>query len=148
MLIPSHIHNAANCSIAKNSWQSYFKKFEVFFSRQQPGAINLFLHFLPPSYNGNDCFTDFRYFNSNTFFGTIQKTEEKKSKIYLSLLKHKFHNWFSEPLLISRVIYFHSLYNSFALIWNKNSFIFSLVFLSFLTSVNIFLKFLVACDLF
>ena len=116
MLISSHIHNAANCSIAKNSWQSYFKKFEVFFSRQQPGAINLFLHFLPPSYNGNDYFTDFRYFNSNTFFGTIQKTEEKKSKIYLSLLKHKFHNWFSELLLISRVIYFHSLYNSFALI--------------------------------
>ena len=39
MLISSHIHNAANCAIAKNSWQSYFKKFEVFFSRKQQGAI-------------------------------------------------------------------------------------------------------------
>ena len=39
MLIPSHIHNAANRAIAKNSWQSYFKKFEVLFSRKQQGAI-------------------------------------------------------------------------------------------------------------
>ena len=59
MLISSHIHNAANCAIARNSWQSYFKKFEVFFSRNQRGAIrtdwkNLFLHFLPPLHNGND----------------------------------------------------------------------------------------------
>ena len=41
MLISSHIHNAANCVIAKNNWQSYFKKFEVFFSRKQQGAIRL-----------------------------------------------------------------------------------------------------------
>ena len=39
MLISSHIHNAANRVIAKNSWQSYFKKFEVFVSRKQQGAI-------------------------------------------------------------------------------------------------------------
>ena len=39
MLISWHILNAANCAIAKNSWQSYFKKFEVFFSRKQQGAI-------------------------------------------------------------------------------------------------------------
>ena len=39
MLIPSHIHNAANRVIAKNSWQSYFKKFEVLFSRKQQGGI-------------------------------------------------------------------------------------------------------------
>ena len=39
MLISSHIHNAANCAIAKNSGQSYFKRFEVFFSRKQQGAI-------------------------------------------------------------------------------------------------------------
>ena len=39
ILISSHIHNAANRAIAKNSWQSYFKKFEVFFSRKQQGAI-------------------------------------------------------------------------------------------------------------
>ena len=39
MLISSHIHDAVNCAIAKNSWQSYFKKFEVLFSRKQQGAI-------------------------------------------------------------------------------------------------------------
>ena len=39
MLISSHIHNAANRAIAKNSWQSYFKKSEVLFSRKQQGAI-------------------------------------------------------------------------------------------------------------
>ena len=38
-LISSHIHNAANRTIAKNSWQSYFKKIEVFFSRKQQGTI-------------------------------------------------------------------------------------------------------------
>ena len=39
MLIYSHIHNAANCVIEKNSWQGYIKKFEVFFSRKQQGVI-------------------------------------------------------------------------------------------------------------
>ena len=34
-----HIHNAANRAIAKNSWQNYFQKFEVLFSRKQQGAI-------------------------------------------------------------------------------------------------------------
>ena len=47
MLIFSHIHNATHRAIAKNSWQTYFKKFEVF-SRKQQRAIswlkNLFLH--------------------------------------------------------------------------------------------------------
>ena len=57
-----------------------------------------------------------------------------------------FHNhaWLSvEPVTYLMCSSFHfSLYNSFALIWNKNSFMFSLVFLSFRTSVNTFLKFL------
>ena len=39
ILVVSHNHNAANCATAKNSWQSYLKKFEVFFSRKQQGAI-------------------------------------------------------------------------------------------------------------
>ena len=39
MLIASHIHNAANHVIAKNNCQSYFKKFEVLFSRKPQGAI-------------------------------------------------------------------------------------------------------------
>ena len=39
MLISSHIHNAASRAIAKNNCQSYFKKFEVLFSRKQQGAI-------------------------------------------------------------------------------------------------------------
>ena len=37
--IASHIHNAVNHVIAKNNCQSYFKKFEVLFSRQPRGAI-------------------------------------------------------------------------------------------------------------
>ena len=39
MLTSSNIHNATNRTIAKNIWQSYFKKFEVFFSEKQQGAI-------------------------------------------------------------------------------------------------------------
>ena len=39
MPVASHIHNAANHVIAKNNCQSYFKKFEVLFSRKQQGAI-------------------------------------------------------------------------------------------------------------
>ena len=39
LLISSHIYNAAKFTIAKNSWQSHFKNFEVFFSRKQQGAI-------------------------------------------------------------------------------------------------------------
>ena len=39
MQIASHIHNAANHVIAKNNCQSYFKKFEVLFSRKPRGAI-------------------------------------------------------------------------------------------------------------
>ena len=38
-LISSHIYNAAKRVIAKNSWQSYSQKFEVFFSRKQQDAI-------------------------------------------------------------------------------------------------------------
>ena len=40
-LISSHIHNAVNRAIAKNSWQSYFKKFEVVFSRKQQSALRI-----------------------------------------------------------------------------------------------------------
>ena len=39
MLISSHIHNAVNGAIAKDSRQSYFKKFEGFLSRKQQGVI-------------------------------------------------------------------------------------------------------------
>ena len=39
MSITSHIYNAANRTIAKNGCQSYFKKFEVLFSRKQQSAI-------------------------------------------------------------------------------------------------------------
>ena len=40
MLISSHIHNAANRTIAKNSWQTFFEKFEALFSGKQQGAIS------------------------------------------------------------------------------------------------------------
>ena len=39
MQIASHMHNVANHVIAKNNCQSYFKKFEVLFSRKPQGAI-------------------------------------------------------------------------------------------------------------
>ena len=39
MLTSWHIHNATNCAMTKNSWRSYFKKFEVFFSIKKQGAI-------------------------------------------------------------------------------------------------------------
>ena len=39
MPVASHIYNAANHVIVKNNCQSYFKKFEVLFSRKQQGAI-------------------------------------------------------------------------------------------------------------
>ena len=39
MLISSHFHNAAYFAIAMKNWQSYFKKFELFFSRKKQGAI-------------------------------------------------------------------------------------------------------------
>ena len=39
MQIASHIYNAANHVISKNNYQSYFKKFEVSFSRKPQGAI-------------------------------------------------------------------------------------------------------------
>ena len=39
MPIASYIHDAASQPIAKNSCQSYFKKFEVPFSRKQQSAI-------------------------------------------------------------------------------------------------------------
>ena len=39
MQIASHIHNAVNHVIAKNNCQSFFKKFEVLFSRKPQGAI-------------------------------------------------------------------------------------------------------------
>ena len=39
LTITSYIHNTANHAIAKNSCQSYLKKFEVLFSRRQQGVI-------------------------------------------------------------------------------------------------------------
>ena len=39
MQIALNIHNAATHVIAKNNCQSYFKKFEVFFSRKPQGAV-------------------------------------------------------------------------------------------------------------
>ena len=86
MLIASHIHNAANHVIAKNNCQSYFKKFEVLFSRKQQGAIRADWKIYPCiSYHFSiDVFDNdfssgnliFDIFNNTTFFGTMQKTGE------------------------------------------------------------------------
>ena len=84
MQISSQIHNAANYTITKNSWQSYFKKFEVFFSRKQQGAIRTNWKIYSRIFN-NLCImvTIFQVANSLSIFqqqylfGTIQKIGEK-----------------------------------------------------------------------
>ena len=84
MLIFSHIHNAANRAIAKTSWQSYFKKFEVLFSRKQQGAIRtdwkIYSYISTTFAYGNNFSSGlltFDVFNNNTFLDTIQKKDEK-----------------------------------------------------------------------
>ena len=95
MLIFPPIHNATNRAIAKNSWQRYFEEFAVLFSRKQQGAMRtdwkiyscIFYHLcimvtifqMPTSLFS----TFFDIFNNNTFFGTIQKADEKELYIYL-----------------------------------------------------------------
>ena len=95
MLIFPPIHNAANRAIAKNSWQRYFEEFAVLFSRKQQGAMRtdwiiyscIFYHLcimvtifqMPTSLFS----TFFDIFNNSTFFGTIQKADEKELYIYL-----------------------------------------------------------------
>ena len=95
MLIFPPIHNATNRAIAKNSWQRYFEEFAVLFSRKQQGAMRtdwkiyscIFYHLcimvtifqMPTSLFS----TFFDIFNNSTFFGTIQKADEKELYIYL-----------------------------------------------------------------
>ena len=84
MPIASYIHNAATHVIAKNNCKSYFKKFEVLFSRKWQGAIRtdwkiypcIFSHLCIDNDFSNGYLT-FDIFNNTTFFGTIHKTGEK-----------------------------------------------------------------------
>ena len=81
MPIVPYIHNKTNHAIAKNSYQNYFKKFEGLNSRKQQEFNkdwwkNLFLCLLPPLHSGKYYLT-FDISNKTTFFGTIQKTDEK-----------------------------------------------------------------------
>ena len=76
MQIASHIHNAANHVIAKNNCQSYFKKFEVLFSRKPQGAIRadwkiypcIFYHFSIDIFS----ITIFQVATSLSIFSTTQ----------------------------------------------------------------------------
>ena len=106
MMISSHIRNAANPTIANDSWQSYFKKIEIFFSRKQQGTIRtdwkicfcIFYHL---------CImvTIFQVANSISIFqqqypSTIQKTDKKWSyiinqSIMWSQKNHVTKRWFS-----------------------------------------------------
>ena len=75
MSITSHIHNAANHVIAKTCCQSYFKQFEVFFSRKQQGVIRTYWKLPLRSVNNfSSGYLTFDIFNNVTFFGAIQKT--------------------------------------------------------------------------
>ena len=84
MLISSHIHDAANRTIVKKRWQSYFKKFEVLFSRKQQGAIRIdwkIYSCISTTFAYGNNFSSglltFDAFNNNTFLDTIQKKNEK-----------------------------------------------------------------------
>ena len=76
MPIASHIHNAANHVIAKNNCQSYFKKFEVLFSRKPQVAIRadwkiyrcIFYHFSVDIFS----ITIFQVANSLSIFSTTR----------------------------------------------------------------------------
>ena len=74
-------HNAANHAIAKNSWWSYFQKFEVLFSR------NLFLHFLPLLHNGNDFSSGWLSFDISTKIPSLAQYRWKV--IIYNLVKSK-----------------------------------------------------------
>ena len=86
----SHILYAANLAIAKNSWQSYFKKIEVFFLEKttgckKEGLENLFLHFLPPLHNGNDFSIGSLTFDiSTTILSLAQYKKQVKTNHILS----------------------------------------------------------------
>ena len=64
--------HAANRAIEKNSWQTT--------GCNKDWLKILFWHFLPLFRNGNDFlsgYLNFDVLNNNTFFGAIQKTDEK-----------------------------------------------------------------------
>ena len=143
MLISSHIHNAANRAIANNSWQSYFKKFEVLFSRKQQGTIRTDLKIYSCIfYHLCIMVTVFQVATSLSIFSTTisslaqYRTHAKSNYIFkyanwnINLII-VFRNTHYSLLAISCVLYFSNLYNSFALIWNKNPFMFPLVFFLF-----------------
>ena len=106
MLIFSHIYNAANSAIAKNSWHSCFKKFEVFFSRKQQGAIRtdwkfyscIFYH-LRIMVTICQVANSFSIFEQQCLLWHNTENRWKVIRYLLMLIEHKSHNWFSEPCI-------------------------------------------------
>ena len=74
MQIASHIHNAANHVIAKNNCQSYFKKFEVLFSRKPQGAIRAHLKNYPCIFYHFSKFFDNDFSSDNLTFDIFKNT--------------------------------------------------------------------------
>ena len=148
MLIVSHIHNTVNQVIANNNCQSYFKTFEVLFSRKQQGAIRadwkiypcIFYHFRIDIFS----ITIFQVGTSISIFSTTRP--------FLAQCRKQLNVIMYLPMLMETSISPSVLGTTLSPLWSLLliscsfiSFIFPLVFLSFHTSVNTFLKFLAKC---
>ena len=116
MSITSHIHNAVNHAIAKNSCQSYFKKFESLFSRKPQGAIStdwkissyIFYHLCIVVTIFPSGYTTFDNFNNTVFFGTIQKTIILHSPVLIETSYHRFwqpHQTLKRAYYVSHVFF-------------------------------------------
>ena len=83
-------NKAADQVTAMDSYQSYFRKLDIFLSRKQHGAIrtnrkNLLsssLSFLLDGKNVQSSYIIFDIFNDSTFFGAVEKTNEKQLYIF------------------------------------------------------------------
>ena len=77
--------NVAGQAIPMDSYQSHFRKFDIFFPRKQQGEIRternieclLLYHFLHGGNNFRSGYIIFDIFNNWTFYGTVEKTNEK-----------------------------------------------------------------------
>ena len=107
MPIASHVHNAANHTIAKNRCQSYFKTFEALFYRKHQGAIRTdWKTYSWISYHLCKVVTIFQVATSLSIFSTTWSflTQYRKQMHSNCILTHanwklKSHHWFWERRL-------------------------------------------------
>ena len=126
---PATLLQRTAANVTAEKWGSLFRKTTWC---NKDWLKNFIFHFLPPLHSGNDFsrgYLTFDVFNNKTFFSIIQQTV----MLYLPLLPvlEATPKPQKSLLLISYVLYFRSLSNSFVIIWNKFSFKFSLFFFIF-----------------